>query len=148
MHYLYLFGKLPTKIHYVERSEEYYKEIDKMEKTAEEIRFTEKYDIQSKSDIEKIKSEPIENVSKLKENKEKVLKDYIKADDIDKENIQTEIENITVEITKITEDIKIYKRIIYNTERGEKEQILIEQRKNKNLQNSKKDVKKKDNRIR
>lgn len=148
MHYLYLFGKLPTKIHYVERSEEYYKEIDKMEKTAEEIRFTGKYDIQSKSDIEKIKSEPIENVSKLKENKEKVLKDYIKADDIDKENIQTEIENITVEITKITEDIKIYKRIIYNTERGEKEQILIEQRKNKNLQNSKKDVKKKDNRIR
>jgi len=91
VHYLYLFGKLPTKIHYVERSAEYYKEIDKMEKTAEEIRFTEKYDIQSKSDIEKIKSEPIENVSKLKENKEKVLKDYIKADDIDKENIQTEI---------------------------------------------------------
>ena len=119
-----------------------------MEKTAEEIRFIGKYDIQSKSDIEKIKSELIENVSKLKENKEKVLKDYIKADDIDKENIQTEIENITVEITKITEDIKIYKRIIYNAERGEKEQILIEQRKNKNLQNSKKDVKKKDNRIR
>lgn len=148
MHYLYLFGKLPAKIHYEERSAEYYKEIDKMEKTAEEIRFIGKYDIQSKSDIEKIKSELIEKVSKLKENKEKVLKDYIKADDIDKENIQTEIENITVEITKITEDIKIYKRIIYNAERGEKEQILIEQRKNKNLQNSKKDVKKKDNRIR
>lgn len=148
VHYLYLFGKLPAKIHYEERSAEYYKEIDKMEKTAEEIRFIGKYDIQSKSDIEKIKSELIENVSKLKENKEKVLKDYIKADDIDKENIQTEIENITVEITKITEDIKIYKRIIYNAERGEKEQILIEQRKNKNLQNSKKDVKKKDNRIR
>ena len=89
------------------------------------------------------KSELIENVSKLKENKEKLLKDYIKADDIDKENIQTKIENITVEITKITEDIKICKRIIYNAERGEKEQKQIEQRKNENLQNSKKDVKKK-----
>ena len=148
VHYLYLFGKLPAKIHYEERSAEYYKEIDKMEKTAEEIRFIGKYDIQSKSDVKKIKSELIENVSKLKENKEKLLKDYIKADDIDKENIQTEIENITVEITKITGDIKICKRIIYNAERGEKEQILIEQRKNENLQNSEKDVKKKDNRIR
>ena len=147
-HYLYLFEKLPAKIHYEERSAKYYKEIDKMEKTAEEIRFIGKYDIQSKSDVEKIKSELIENVSKLKENKEKLLKDYIKADDIDKEYIQTKIENNTVEITKITEDIKICKRIIYYAERGEKEQKLIEQRKNENLQNSEKDVKKKDNRIR
>ena len=143
VHYLYVFGKLPAKIRYEERSAEYYKAIEKMDKISEEIRFIGKYDIQSKSDVEKIKSELIENVSKLKENKEKLLKDYIKADDIDKENIQTEIENITVEITKITEDIKICKRIIYNAERGEKEQKLIEQRKNENLQNSKKDVKKK-----
>lgn len=119
-----------------------------MDKISEEIRFIGKYDIQSKSDVEKIKSEFVENVSKLKENKEKLLKDYIKAEDIDKENIQTEIENITVKITKITKDIKICKRIIDNTERGEKEQKIIEKRKNENLQNSEKDVRKKDNRIR
>ena len=37
VYYLYLLGKLPPKIHYEERTKEYYKEIDKFNKLADEI---------------------------------------------------------------------------------------------------------------
>lgn len=148
VHYLYLFGKLPTKIHYEERSAEYYKEIDKMEKTAEEIRFIGKYDIQNINDVNKIKNELTENINNLKENKEQLLKKYTKADDMAKEQIQTELENITFDISKILKEIQTCRRIINNTERGDKEQKLIEQREKENLKYSEKDGKNKDNKLR
>lgn len=143
VHYLYLFGKLPAKIHYEERSVEYYKAIDKLEKTAEEIRFIGKYDIQNINDVNKIKNELTENIINLKENKEQLLKNYTKAEDIDKGKIQTEIENITFDISKISKEIQTCRRIINNTKRGEKEQKLIKQREKENLENSQKDAKKK-----
>ena len=37
VHYLYLLGKLPPKIHYEERTKEYYQEVDKFHKTNDEI---------------------------------------------------------------------------------------------------------------
>lgn len=125
VHYLYLFGKLPAKIHYEERSAEYYKEIDKMEKTAEEIRFIGKYDIQNINDVNKIKNELTENINNLKENKEQLLKKYVKAEEIDKDKIQTEIENVAFEISKTSKEIQTCRRIIDNTQRGEKEQKII-----------------------
>lgn len=134
MHYLYLFGKLPAKIHYEERSAEYYKEIDKMEKTVEEIRFIGKYDIQNINDVNKIKNELTENINNLKENKEQLLKKYVKAKEIDKDKIQTEIENVAFEISKKSKEIQTCRRIIDNTQRGEKEQKIIEQRKKENLE--------------
>ena len=134
MHYLYLFGKLPAKIHYEERSAEYYKEIDKMEKTAEEIRFIGKYDIQNINDVNKIKNELTENINNLKENKEQLLKKHVKAEEIDKDKIQTEIENVAFEISKTSKEIQTCRRIIDNTQRGEKEQKIIEQRKKENLE--------------
>lgn len=139
VHYLYVFGKLPAKIHYEERSAEYYKSIEKMEKTAEEIRLIGKYNFQNLDNVKNTKNELTENINNLKENKERVLKNYTKAKGIDKEKIQTEIENITFEISKISKEIETCRRIIDNTERGMKEQKLIEQRKNDNLErNSKK----------
>lgn len=134
VHYLYLFGKLPAKIHYEERSAEYYKEIDKMEKTAEEIRFIGKYDIQNINDVNKIKNELTENINNLKENKEQLLKKHVKAEEIDKDKIQTEIENVAFEISKTSKEIQTCRRIIDNTQRGEKEQKIIEQRKKENLE--------------
>lgn len=133
VHYLYLFGKLPAKIHYEERSAEYYKAIDKLEKTAEEIRFIGKNDIQNINDVNKIKNELTENINNLKESKEQLLKNYTKADDVAKEQIQTEIENVTFDISKISKGIQTCRRIINNTERGEKKQKLIEQREKENL---------------
>lgn len=134
VHYLYVFGKLPAKIHYEERSVEYYKAIEKMDKISEEIRFIGKYEIQNINDVTKIKNELTKNINNLKDNKEQLLKKYTKVEDIDKEKIQTEIENITFEISKISKEIQTCKRIIVNTEKGEKEQKLIEQRKNNNLE--------------
>ena len=57
VHYLYLFGKLPAKVHYEGISAEYYKAIDKMKKTSDEIRFIGKYEIQNINDVTKIKNE-------------------------------------------------------------------------------------------
>ena len=37
VHYLYLLGKLPPKIHYEERTKEYYQEINKFNKLADEM---------------------------------------------------------------------------------------------------------------
>ena len=103
VHYLYLFGKLPAKVHYEGRSAEYYKAIDKMEKTSDEIRFIGKYEIQ---------------------------------------NI-----NITFGISKISKEIQTCRKIINNTERGEKEQKLIEQREKENLNINHKNIKKEKFRI-
>ena len=91
VHYLYLFGKLPAKVHYEGISAEYYKAIDKMKKTSDEIRFIGKYEIQNINDVTKIKNELTENMNNLKENKKQLLKKYKKAEDIDKEKIKTKI---------------------------------------------------------
>lgn len=147
VHYLYLFGKLPAKVHYEERSAEYYKAIDKMEKTSDEIRFIGKYEIQNINDVTKIKNELTENMNNLKENKKQLLKKYTKAEDIDKEKIKTKIENITFGISKISKEIQTCRKIINNTERGEKEQKLIEQREKENLNINHKNIKKEKFRI-
>jgi hypothetical protein len=147
VHYLYLFGKLPAKVHYEERSAEYYKAIDKMEKTSDEIRFIGKYEIQNINDVTKIKNELTENMNNLKENKKQLLKKYTKAEDIDKEKIKTKIENITFGISKISKEIQTCRKIINNTERGEKEQKLIEQREKENLNINHKNIKKEKSRI-
>ena len=84
----------------------------------------------------------------MKENKEQLLKKYTKADDMAKEQIQTELENITFDISKILKEIQTCRRIINNTERGDKEQKLIEQREKENLKYSEKDGKNNDNKLR
>jgi hypothetical protein len=48
VHYLYLLGKLPPKIHYEERTKEYYKELDKFNKLADEMNLICTYNINSK----------------------------------------------------------------------------------------------------
>lgn len=60
-----------------------------------------------------------------------------------KEQIQTELENITFDISKILKEIQTCRRIINNTERGDKEQ-----REKENLKYSEKDGKNKDNKLR
>jgi len=43
-----LLGKLPPKIHYEERTKEYYKELDKFNKLADEMNLICTYNINSK----------------------------------------------------------------------------------------------------
>ena len=118
-----------------------------MKKTSDEIRFIGKYEIQNINDVTKIKNELTENMNNLKENKKQLLKKYTKAEDIDKEKIKTKIENITFGISKISKEIQTCRKIINNTERGEKEQKLIEQREKENLNINHKNIKKEKSRI-
>lgn len=55
VYYLYPLGKLPPKIHYEERAKEYYREIDKFNKLANEMSLLCTYNLNSK-DIDKISS--------------------------------------------------------------------------------------------
>ena len=88
-----------------------------------------------------------QRLQNLKENKKQLLKKYTKAEDIDKEKIKTKIENITFGISKISKEIQTCRKIINNTERGEKEQKLIEQREKENLNINHKNIKKEKFRI-
>lgn len=55
VHFLYILGKLPPKIHYEENAPEYYKELDKFDKMMDEF-----------NNITKLKIVPIKRFSKQK----------------------------------------------------------------------------------
>ena len=66
VHYLYLLGKLPPKIHYEERTKEYYQEIDKFNKLADEMNLICTYNLNSKDDAQNLIIKYIEEVTPLK----------------------------------------------------------------------------------
>ena len=137
VHYLYLLGKLPPKIHYEERTKEYYKEIDKFNKLADEINLICTYNLNSKEDTQNLRIEYIEEVTPLKEEREKLRQLYKKTtNEADKTIIRAKIETITEDINKINSKIQTCKRIITNAEKGEKETILINNRALENQQNN------------
>lgn len=70
VHYLYLLGKLPPKIHYEERTKEYYKEIDKFNKLADEMNLICTYNLESKGDAQNLRMKYIQEVTPLKEERE------------------------------------------------------------------------------
>ena len=135
VHYLYLLGKLPPKIHYEERTKEYYKEIDKFNKLANEMNLICTYNLESKQDVQNLRMKYIEEVTPLKSKREKLRQLYKKStNESDKTIIQAKIDIITEDINKINSKIQTCKRIITKTEKGEKEAILI---KNRALENQK-----------
>ena len=135
VHYLYLLGKLPPKIHYEERTKEYYKEIDKFNKLANEMNLICTYNLESKQDVQNLRMKYIEEVTPLKSKREKLRQLYKKStNESDKTIIQAKIDIITEDINKTNSKIQTCKRIITNSEKGEKEAILI---KNRALENQK-----------
>ena len=135
VHYLYLLGKLPPKIHYEERTKEYYKEIDNFNKLADEMNLICTYNLESKGDVQNLRMKYIEEVTPLKSEREKLRQLYKKStNESDKTIIQAKIDIITEDINKTNSKIQTCKRIITNSEKGEKEAILI---KNKALENQK-----------
>ena len=132
-----MLGKLPPKIHYEERTKEYYKEIDKFNKLADEINLICTYNLNSKEDTQNLRIEYIEEVTPLKEEREKLRQLYKKTtNEADKTIIRAKIETITEDINKINSKIQTCKRIITNAEKGEKETILINNRALENQQNN------------
>lgn len=137
VHYLYLLGKLPPKIHYEERTKEYYKEIDKFNKLADEMNLICTYNLNSKDDAQNLRMKYIEKVSPLKEEREKLRQLYKKStNEADKTIIQAKIDIITEDINKINSKIQTCKRIIAKTEKGEKETVLINNRITENQQSN------------
>ena len=146
VHYLYLLGKLPPKIHYEERTKEYYKEIDKFNKLADEMSLICTYNLESKEDVQNLRMKYFEEVTPLKAEREKLRQLYKKAtNEEDKTIIQSKIDIITEDINKINSKIQTCKRIITKVEKGEKESVLTNNRVAENqLNNEQENMKSKD----
>ena len=149
VHYLYLLGKLPPKIHYEERTKEYYQEIDRFNKLADEINLICTYNLNSKEDTQNLRMQYIEKVTPLKEEREKLRQLYKKTiNEIDKTIIQAKIDILTEDINKINSKIQTCKRIITKAEKGEKEEKLKRKRLEDNkIKDEQENNKKKDKRI-
>lgn len=144
VHYLYLFGKLPPKIHYEEKTKEYYKEIDKLNKISEEIQMISECNLNSIKDVQNLQNKLIEQVIPLKVKREKLWKEYNKVDSkSQKDNIQEKIKALNGDINKINRKLQTCRRIINTAEKGEKENRLIQERVEKNQLESAKNVKEK-----
>lgn len=151
VHYLYLLGKLPPKIHYEERTKEYYQEIDKFNKLADEMSLICTYNLNSKEDVQNLRMQYVEEVTPLKAEREKLRQLYRKTTNkTDRSFLEYKLNSLTKDIDKINSKIQTCKRIITKAEKGEKEAILIKNRVaenqlNNELENSKsKDRKKLD----
>lgn len=137
VHYLYLLGKLPPKIHYEERTKQYYQEIDKFNKLADEMNLICTYNLNSKEDAQNLRMKYIEEVTPLKAEREKLRQLYNKTtNEADKTIIKAKIDIIAEDINKINSKIQTCKRIITKAEKGEKETILINNRVSENQQSN------------
>lgn len=145
VHYLYLLGKLPPKIHYEERTIQYYQEIDKFNKLVDEMSLICTYNLNSKEDVQNLKIQYIEQVTPLKAEREKLRNLYKKAtNETDKSFLEYKLNNITNDIDKINAKIQTCKRIIDTAEKGGREDNLIENRVSKNQISNEQERKKKD----
>lgn len=143
VHYLYLLGKLPPKIHYEERTKEYYKEIDKFNKLADEMNLICTYNLNSKENAQNLRMKYIKEVTPLKAKREKLSQSYRKTtNEADKTIIQAKIDIITEDINKINSKIQTCKRIITKAEKGEKETVLIKNRVTENQLNNEQEISK------
>ena len=62
VHFLYVLGKLPPKIHYIERTPEYYKELDKFDKMMDEFNMINIYDIKTLEDVQNLRTKYLEEI--------------------------------------------------------------------------------------
>lgn len=137
VHYLYLLGKLPPKIHYEERTKKYYKEIDKFNKLTDEMNLICTYNLESKRDVQNLKIKYIEEVTPLKAKREKLRQLYRKTtNETDRSFLEYKLNNLTKDIDKLNSKIQTCKRIISKAEKGEKEAILINNRISENQLNN------------
>lgn len=137
VHYLYLLGKLPPKIHYEEITKEYYQEIDKFNKLADEMSLICTYNLNSKEDTQNLRIKYLEEVTPLKAEREKLRQLYRKTtNETDRSFLEYRLNNLTKDIDKINSKIQTCKRIIATAEKGEKEAVLIKNREAKNQLNN------------
>lgn len=140
VHYLYMLGKLPPKIHYEERTKEYYQEIDKFKKICDELNMIGSYDLKSIGDTQKLRTKLLEKVAPLKAKRESLRAKYNKTNNqADKGILQDKIDILTEDINKLNSKIQTCKRIIDKSEKGEKEEQLMQKRLENNKQKNEKE---------
>ena len=129
VHFLYVLGKLPPKIHYEERTPEYYKEIDKFNKLCDELSLISSKDLKSIEDTQNLRIQYLEEISPLKAQKEIYMKLYNKTDNAaDKTILKARINILNEDIERLNKKIQICRRIINKAEKGEKEDWIIQKR--------------------
>lgn len=106
---------------YEERTKQYYQEIDKFNKLADEISLICTYNLNSKEDVQNPRIQYIKQVTPLKAEREKLRNWYKQAtNETDKSFLEYELNNITNDINKINAKIQTCKRIIATAEKGRK----------------------------
>lgn len=151
VHFLYILGKLPPKIHYEERTPEYYKELDKFDKMMDEFNMINIHDIKTLEDVQNLRTKYLEEISPLKAQKEEYMKLYNQTqNNADKTILKAKISHLNEDIEKINKKLQTCRRIISKAEKGAKEGMLIQKRTEVNREKAEKETtKKKDkNRIR
>ena len=144
MHFLYILGKLPPKIHYEERTPEYYKEINKFNKLCDELNMISDYSLTSITDIQNLRIKYLEEISPLKAQREKYRKLYnITQNDADKTILEAKINHLTEDIDRLNSKIQTCRRIIIKSEKGGKEDWLIQKRFEDNKERAEKETAKK-----
>ena len=109
------------------------------------------FDLHSIEDTQKLKTQFLEEVTPLKNEREKLWREFNKTTNENQKNIiKGKIAIITNNINNINKEIQTCKRIINNSEKGEREDSLIKKRVKENqVKNEKELNKNKDkNRIR
>lgn len=141
VHYLYVLGKLPPKIHYEERTPEYYEEIDKFNKLCDELNMISSNNLSSIEDTQNLKTQYLEEISPIKAKKEIYMKLYNKTDNVaDKTILKAKIDILNEDIERINSKIQTCRRIICKSEKGEKEDWIIQKRVEENKEKSEKEI--------
>ena len=141
VHFLYILGKLPPKIHYEERTQEYYKEIEKFNKLCDELNMISDYNLASIEDVQNLRTKYLEEISPLKAQKEEYMKLYNKTkNNADKTILEAKINILSQDIDRLNSKIQSCRRIITKTEKGEKEDFLIQKRFKDNKERAEKEI--------
>jgi len=149
VHFLYILGKLPPKIHYEENAPEYYKELDKFDKMMDEFNMINIHDIKTLEDIQNLRTNYLKEISPLKVQKEEYMKLYNQTQNsADKTILKAKISHLNEDIERINKKLQTCRRIISKVERGEKEEMLIKKRTEANREKAEKEIAKKKDRKR
>ena len=141
VHFLYILGKLPPKIHYEERTQEYYNEIEKFNKLCDELNMISDYNLTSIEDVQNLRTRYLEEISPLKAQKEEYMKLYNKTKkSADKTILEAKINILSQDIDRLNSKIQTCRRIITKTEKGEKEDFLIQKRFKDNKERAEKEI--------
>lgn len=141
VHYLYVLGELPPKIQYEEKTAEYYKEINKFHKLADELDLISNNNLNTIEDVQYLKMRYLDYIKDLKVEKEKHMKLYNQINnEKDKIILKSKLDKLTEKINVLNSKIQTCRRIIKKFEKGEKEDLIIQERIQDNKERRKKET--------